>query len=248
MGKLSATIITKNEEQNIERCLKSVNWADEIVVVDSGSTDSTVEICRKYNCKIIEANWLGFGLTKKLAVNSACCDWILSIDADEEVTPELKNKILSIFLTKPDYSGYRIKRKSFYLGKQIKHCGWNRDYPLRLFNRKFGNFNEKLVHESVNVEGKTKKIEEQLLHFTYPTIQTHIQKMNHYTDLIAEEKVNKNKKSGISLAVIRGLLQFLKTYLFQLGLLDGKQGLILAINSAFYTYLKYIKLWEKTKK
>ena len=134
-NKISAVIITKDEEKNIERCLKSLDWVDEIVVVDSGSTDKTIEICKKYNCTIVYSDWLGFGRTKKLAVNTASNDWILSIDSDEEVTPELRNKIKEI-LTNPEFEAYRVKRKSFYLGKMINHCGWGSDYPLRLFNRK----------------------------------------------------------------------------------------------------------------
>ncbi len=248
MQRLSVTIITKNEEKNIERCLTSVAWADEIIVVDSGSTDRTVELCRKFRCKVISSEWLGFGLTKKLAVDSAANDWILSIDADEEVTPELKNKILSMLQTAPKYDGYRIKRKSFYLGKMIRYCGWNRDYPLRLFNRDCGNFNRKSVHESIKISTQSGKIEEPLFHYTYPTIHSHIQKMNHYTELIAEEKAGNAETSAVVSAVLRGTLQFLKSYLFQYGILDGKEGLILSINSGYYTYLKYIKLWEKTRK
>ena len=163
--KLSVTIITLNEEKNIERCLRSVQWADEIIVTDSGSTDRTVEICRKYTDKVLQIEWLGFGKTKKFAVDAATNDWIFSIDADEQVTDELKNKIQQI-MKKPSAQAYRIKRKSLYLGKIINHCGWGRDYPLRLFDRKAGNFNDKLVHETVEITGKILKINEPLLHYT----------------------------------------------------------------------------------
>ncbi len=243
---LSVTIITLNEEKNIERCLKSVLWADEILIVDSGSTDKTLEICKKYNCKIIQTEWLGFGPTKKLAVKFAAHDWILCIDADEQVTEELKQRIGQI-LANPQAVGYRIKRKSFYLGKMINHCGWDRDFPLELFNRQFGNFNDKLVHEFVVLSGEVKKIKQPLLHYTYPSIASHIKKMDKYSQLGAESAAQKGKSATISGAIIRGIIKFIKMYFLQLGFLDGKIGFVLCYNSAFGTYLKYLKLWEKNR-
>lgn len=243
MHKLSVTIITKNEEKNIARCLNSVAWTDEIIVVDTGSTDRTIEICKNYNCQIFKTDWKGFGPAKKLAVYYATYDWILSIDADEEVTEALKIQIQHI-LQNPQYNGYKIKRAAFYLGKLIRHCGWNRDYPLRLFNRNFGNFNENIVHESVKIEGPIGKIEQSFLHDTYPTIQLHIAKMNDYAALGARQLFDKGKSSSIMGSIIRGVFKFLKMYLFQAGFLDGKTGLVLSYNSAFGVYLKYLKLWE----
>lgn len=241
---LSVVIITKNEQENIARCLTSVQWADEIVVLDNGSTDRTPEICHHFNCKFIETKWLGFGLTKKLAVDSAVHDWIFSIDSDEQVSEELKLSIQNI-LKKPDYNGYRIKRISFYLGKKINHCGWERDYPLRLFNRTVGNFNEKPVHESVVIPGRIGKIEAPLFHHSYPTIASHIIKMNRYAELAAQESFQKGKSSTVLSAIFRGLFKFIKMYFLQRGFLDGRVGFILCCNSAFGVYLKYIKLWEK---
>lgn len=244
--KLSIAIITKNEEHNIERCLKSVQWADEIVVVDNGSTDRTPAICLKYTPKVIHSDWLGFGPLKQLAVNSATHDWILSIDSDEEVSALLKAKILNI-LENPLFDGFRIKRESFYLGKKIRYCGWQRDFQLRLFNRKFGNFNDKSVHESVNLSGTIGTIAAPLYHYTYPTVQSHIEKMNRYTELGSELLVKKNKTASIGGAVLRGLTKFFKMYVLQLGFLDGKIGFVLCYNSAFGVYLKYLKLWEKNR-
>jgi len=243
---LSVTIITLNEEKNIERCLKSVAWADEIVVVDSGSSDDTINICQQFGCKIIQTTWLGYGPTKKQAVESATNDWILSIDADEEVTDELRVKIRTI-LESPLSQGYRIKRKSFYLGQVVQHCGWDRDYPLRLFNRRYGNFNDKQIHESVEITGQISQIEEPLLHYTYPTLSSHILRLDKYSELGAEAAFQKGKTVSIIGAVMRGLLKFIKMYFLQLGFLDGKIGFVLAYNSAFGVYLKYIKLWEKNR-
>lgn len=244
--KLSVTIITKNEEHNIERCLKSVQWADEIVVVDDGSTDRTPEICRRYTSKVIHSEWLGFGLLKRLAVDSATHDWIFSIDSDEEVSEALRLKIQNI-LKNPEYQGYRIKRVSFYLGKRIRFCGWQRDYQLRLFNRRYGNFNEKIVHESVRITGEVGKIEAPIFHYTYPTIHSHIERMNWYADLGLEKLITNKKSSSIAGAVVRGIAKFIKMYFFQRGFLDGKVGFVLCCNSAFGVYLKYMKLWEKKR-
>lgn len=243
MNKISAVIITNNEANNIERCLKSLSWVDEIVVVDSYSKDNTVEICNRYNCKVIQTEWNGFGNTKKFAVDNASNDWIFSIDADEEVTDELKVRILDV-LKEPKYNGFNIKRKSYYLGKEIKYCGWNNDFPLRLFNKNYGNFNSKEVHESVLLNGSKLKIYEPLLHYTYPTISLHISKMNRYTDLSLKE-IDNDKNYSILISILLGVNKFLKMYILQKGFLDGKAGLVLSLNSAFGIYLKYIKVWQQ---
>jgi glycosyltransferase involved in cell wall biosynthesis len=244
MNKLSVTIITKNEEKNIGNCLSSVDWVDEVIVLDSGSEDHTLEVCTLYpNVKIHRTHWLGFGKTKKKAVDIASHDWILSLDADEEITLELKKRIQRI-LENPQADGYSIKRKSYYLGKKINHCGWDRDYPLRLFNRTKGNFNDAIIHESVKIDGKKEKIHEVILHYTYPTILSHIKKIGHYSDLGAKkQQVN---KGSIGKAVWRGIFKFIKMYFLQRGFWDGKIGLVLSINSAYGVFLKYLKLWELT--
>ncbi len=241
---LSVAIVTKNEQHNIERCLKSVQWADEIVVVDNGSTDRTPEICRQYASKVVlQPEWPGFGLLKQLAVNSAAHNWILSIDSDEEVSEGLRLEIQKI-LEQPMYRGYRIKRQSFYLGQLIRFCGWQRDYPLRLFDRRFGNFNDNIVHESVQLNGPVAKIEQPILHFTYPTVRAHIERMNRYTDLGLSKLIAQRRSSSVIGAVMRGVAKFFKMYLLQQGFRDGRIGFVLCYNSAFGVYLKYLKLWE----
>ncbi len=244
---LSVVIITKNEQRNIEDCLTSVKWADEIVVVDSGSTDKTVDMCRKHNCRVIEVEWLGFGRTKQYAVNQAKNDWILSIDADEQVTANLRDEIESLLEYKPRYHGYKVPRQSTYLGRAIRHSGWDRDRPLRLFHRQFGAFNEKPVHESIEINGKTGELTSTLLHHPYPDMQTHIDKMNLYTDLAAGELAAAGRRSTPLCAITHGAAKFIKMYFLQRGFLDGTAGFILAKNSAFGVYLKYIKLWQKTR-
>jgi len=246
MEKLSVCIIAKNEQENIARCLDSIKWVDEILVMDSGSVDQTVQICQEYSCKIVKMPWHGFGPAKKALADITKNNWVLSVDADEVISEELAVRIKTI-LSKPNYTGYRIKRKSYYLGELINHCGWNRDYPLRLFNKEYGTFNEKAVHESVQIDGTIARVEEPILHFTYPTLHTHVRKMIHYAELSAEQKLKEGKRSSIGKAVLAGFLKFIKMYFLQLGALDGKTGLLLCLNSAYGVYLKYMILWEKTR-
>ena len=242
-NKISAVIITKNEEHNIERCLKSLHWVDEVVVVDSGSTDRTLEICRKYNCKIIETEWLGYGITKQLSVNTAHHDWVLSIDADEQVTPESVDVIKSV-LESPKHHAYKIKIKSFYLGKAIKHSSWGNEFKLRIFNKKFGNYNDNEIHESIIIEGETSQIKAEFNHYSYPTISSHVNKMDRYTDLQAVELKRKGKQYSLFTTVLLSMNKFISMYFFHLGFLDGKEGFILCSNSAYGVYLKYLKLRE----
>ena len=245
-NKLSVAIITKNEEKNIGRCLASVQWADEIVVVDSGSTDLTLNVCRLYKCKIIQTKWQGFGKTKQFAIDSTSNEWVLSLDADEEVSEDLKNKIIDI-LKNPDKKAYKIKRTSFYLGKEVKHCGWNKDFPLRLFNKRFASFNDKIVHESVQTKEKKGIIYDVIYHYSFPTLRTHLDKMIKYSELGAESLFQKGRKSSIGNAVFRGIFKFVKMYFLQAGFLDGKTGLLISFVSGFGVSYKYFRLWELNK-
>lgn len=245
MNTLSAVIITKNEERNIERCLKSIkNLASEIVIVDAFSIDNTIKICENYDCKIFQKEWNGFGIAKKFAVEQTENDWVFSIDADEEVTESLSKKIKEI-LVDPKFNIYKIKRKSFFLGKEIKHCGWNRDYPKRLFNKNYGNFNSDTVHESVIMEGERGKIESPIFHYTYPTIKAFVNKMNLYSELNSEKLFNEGRKVTVINSIFYGFIRFIKMFFFDLGFLDGKKGFILCAITSYGVFLKYIKLWSK---
>ncbi len=247
MENLSAVIITLNEEKNIGRCLRSLDWVNEIVVVDSGSTDRTVSICRSFGARVVETKWKGFGPTKRFAVEQASYDWIFSVDADEEVTAALRAKIRALLQNPNPQIAYRIKRFPYYLGQRIRYCGWQKDYPLRLFNRRFGNFNLKAVHEGVEFKGTVRYLQEGLNHFTYPTLSDHIRKINRYSELSLQEMPDEKKGSVLG-AVWRGWFKFFKMYFLKGGFLDGPTGFVLCLNSAFGVYLKYLKLWERQGK
>ena len=249
MNKLSVVILTKNGMPTIAKTLKSISWADEILVVDSGSTDETLNECKKYNnCKIIKTYWRGFGKQHHFAVNSCKNDTIFLVDQDETVTNQLKKKLESLLIQNELTSAYRIKRNTFYIFAMIKHC-WSSDYPVRLFNRKYFNFcNISVPHEYVEGKGKRIKINQLILHYSFNSFSSHIKKMDLYTSNGAKHLFTNGNKSSIIKAVAKGIFMFTKLYILRLGFLDGKLGFILAINSAYYSYLKYLKLWELIKK
>ncbi len=241
--KISAAIITKNEEHNIRRCLEAVKWVDEIVIVDSGSTDKTLDICREYGCKIIETGWHGFGPQKKMATDACSHDWVLSVDADEEVTPELAAEIQSLLEQEKLLAGYRIKWLSYYVTDWIRHSGWNRTWKTKLFDRTCGNFNDSLIHEKVVVKGEKANLRGLLKHHTYPDLDTVARKIDDYSRMGADMLRDKGKQSGLFSAYAHGFAVFAKMYLFNFGFLDGRIGLVLATNYAFATYYKYLRLW-----
>jgi len=240
---ITASIITKNEEMNITRCLNSLLWVDEIIIVDSGSNDKTVQICKDFGCKIIETSWLGFGQTKQLGVEAAKNDWILSIDADEEVSLNLAHKIKDT-LPSTTKKAFEIRRKSFYIDKLIKYSGWKNDYPVRLFNRKYAKFDSRKVHEKIILDcGAPGRIKECLNHFPFPNIETHIKKINLYSTLGANALFERKKKYLFVYPFLAGLYKFFKTYFLRKGFLDGREGLLLSLLSSLYVFLKYMKLW-----
>lgn len=245
---LSVAVIVKNEEKNLPQMLASIAWADEIVVLDTGSQDNTIAIAKKAGCKVYQSEWLGFGICKQLAVDYCTNEWILSLDADEVVTKKLQVKINEIIKAEPKYAGYRIKRKSFYLNKMINHCGWNKDYTLRLFRKDKGKFNQKLVHESVQINGAIGYLEESLLHYTYPTINSHLERMILYSDLASSSLWEKKKKASLFGSFCRANWKFFTMYILKLGFLDGQIGFILCYNSAMGVFWKYSKLWELNRK
>jgi glycosyltransferase involved in cell wall biosynthesis len=247
MNRISAIIITYNEEKNIRRCLESVKWCDEIIVVDSQSSDKTKEIAREYTDKIFLGLWEGFGEKKNFAREKASGPWILSVDADEEISEDLKKEIKEKINSENPKAGYFIPRKSQFLGKWILHSGWYPDYVLRLFQKEQGKFNQKLVHESAIVEGETEYLKNEILHYTYPNLEIYLDKLNVYSSLYAKMRVPEGKKTGWGKIIFHPLAIFFKMYFLKKGFLDGKEGLILALCSAFHTLVKYTKLWQLQK-
>lgn len=239
---ISAIIITKNEENNIRDCLNSISWVDEIVVVDSGSSDATVSICKEFGCIVQETDWPGFGPQKNRALALATKPWVLSIDADERVTPELRDEIQALIQSEPQQNGFEPPRSSNFCGRFMKHSGWYPDHVLRLFRRESARFTDDIVHERVICEGAIRKLSNPLLHYTYDTLFQAVEKANLYSDLGAEKLFKEGKRSGLTKAVLKGFWAFFRTYLLRAGFLDGKQGLMLAITNAEATYYKYAKL------
>jgi glycosyltransferase involved in cell wall biosynthesis len=240
---LSVIIITKNESAHIGSCLQSLVWADEIIVLDSESEDDTVEICKRYTDSVFISDWPGFGIQKQRALEKAQGDWVLSIDADEIVTTELRMEIEKA-IQQQEFNGYYIPRLSSYCGKQIRHGGWWPDYVLRLFRRNVGYFTESVVHERIVVQGEIGKLTSPLLHDAFVSLDEVLHKVNSYSSLGAEMLHQKGVQSSISKAVFKAFWIFIRTYWLKAAFLDGRQGLMLAISNAEGTYYKYAKLLE----
>ena len=239
--KLSVIIITKNESEHIIRCLQSVAWADEIIVFDSGSTDNTVELCKAITPHVFETDWPGFGAQKQRALDKATGNWILSLDADEQINQALKLEIQQA-IQNNTYLGFEIPRLSSYCGKEIKQGGWWPDYVLRLFKKDQGNFSDSLVHERVIVKGATGKLTSPILHESYTSLEEVLSKTNHYSSLGAKMLFEQGKDSSLMMAVVRALWTFFRTYLLKTSFLEGEKGFMLAISNAEVTYYKYLKL------
>ena len=240
--KLSVTIITYNEEKFIRDALESVKWADEIVVIDSLSTDRTVEICKEYTAQVYQIPWHGYVEQKNLATEKTSHDWVLNIDADERVSEGLAEEIRQALSVTPQYAGYFMPRKTYYLGDWINHCGWYPDYKLRLFYKHAGKWVGKALHEKFGVQGATAYFQHDLDHYSYENISDHIQKMNNFTSIAAAHKHGHVNGAGI---LLRTFFTFLKKYILQQGFRDGTRGIIVSLLSAFSVTLKYAKLWER---
>ncbi len=241
MSSLSVIIITKNEAHNIEDCLQSVAWADEIVVIDSGSNDNTLDICKKYTDKVFVRDWPGYGVQKQRALEMATSEWVLSIDADERVSPELKNEILQV-ITDVHYDGYEIYFKSEYCGKMIRFGDWWNDKQAVLFRRTKAKFVSALVHEGIDIEGRIGKLKGKIYHLAFPNLSTVLKKMNDYSNASAEQKIRQGKRGGLVKAITHGLWTFVRGYILRLGFLDGREGFLLAVSNAEGTYYRYLKL------
>lgn len=241
---ISAVLIAFNEEQRIADCLSSLHWVDEIVVVDSGSSDATKEIARRFTDKVFDMPWRGFGPQKQAAVELASHDIIFSIDADERVTPELIEEITNI-LTKSDMAScYSVPRRTFLGENEIRHCGWYPDRTVRLFDRTQAGFSDDPVHERVITCGVVQKCHNHLLHFSFSGIKDMLVKMNLYTDIASRRMYERGRRFNLSYITLRPIFTFFKTFVLQAGFLDGVPGLTVALSNSFSVFVKYVKLRE----
>jgi glycosyltransferase involved in cell wall biosynthesis len=248
---LSVCIITLNEEANIVRTLKSVSGiADEVIVVDSGSTDATVSLAQAHGAKVFVEPWKGFAAQKNSSLAKATSDWILSLDADEEVSPDLAESISALLkgTTPPQYAGYTMNRRNLYFGKWIKRCGYYPDPKLRLIQRGAAEFELRAVHEDMKMSEPKGHLDGDLIHHAYPTLESFIEHANRYSSLGAG-MVAAERKVGFSFIniVLRPMVRFIYSYFFRGGFLDGKEGLLVLMNHAAYVSWKYAKAWEMSR-
>jgi glycosyltransferase involved in cell wall biosynthesis len=248
MHDLSIVIITKNEAANIRACLESVAWADEIVVVDSGSTDETVAICKEFGALVHVHDWPGFGVQKNRALGYATRDWVLSLDADERVTPELRAEIEAVLKDSRAVDSYFVPRLSNYCGRFMYHSGWYPDLLPRLFRRGKARFSDDLVHERLIVEGSSGKLKGLLLHYAFEGMEEVLHKVNQYSTAGAAMMHKRGRKASLSGAVLRGLWSFFRTWILRGGILDGREGFMLAVSNAEGTYYRYLKLMLLNRK
>ena len=240
---LAVTVITRNEAKRLRACLDSVAFATEIIIVDSGSTDGTVALAKEYGAKVTQTlDWPGFGAQKNRAVDLATSDWVLSIDADERVTPQLREQILAA-IARNDHAAYAISRRSSFCGQYMRHSGWYPDRIVRLFRRGSARFSGDLVHESLQVRGSVGQLDGDLLHESFDDFESVLDKVNRYSTAGAQALHAKSVKGSFGKALGHAWWAFLRTYIVQRGFLDGKLGLALAISNAQGTYYRYLKLW-----
>jgi glycosyltransferase involved in cell wall biosynthesis len=241
--KLSVVVITKNEEAVIARCLESVAWADEVVVVDSGSTDRTLEISRSLGAKVhVTPDWPGPGTQRNRAIDLSSGEWILALDADEWVPPALRDEIVALLNGAPDAVAYRIPRLSSYCGRYMRHGGWWPDPVSRLFKRGAARYGGGIVHDHLLVEGRMGKLRAHLMHEAFTDIDEVLGKLNSYSSWGAQALREKGGSGGIASAVAHGCWTFVRTYVLHGGFLDGREGFMLAVSNAEGAYYKYVKL------
>jgi glycosyltransferase involved in cell wall biosynthesis len=241
---VGVTVITLNEGANIDACLASVAWADDILVVDSGSTDDTVERARARGARVIVRDWPGYAAQKNFAAGQSGHDWILSIDADERVTPALAAEIRAVVASASGAAGFRIPRVTWHLGRWIRTTDWYPDYQLRLYDRRRASWPIRLVHESVHAEGPVAYLKEDLQHYAYRDIAHHHESMNRYTTLAARQMYEAGRRATFADLALHPPLAFLRNYVLKRGFTDGYPGFIISTMNAYYVFLKFAKLRE----
>lgn len=246
MPTLSVILITRNEEANLRDCLTSLGGlAQQVVVVDTASTDRTIEIATEWGATLSQpADWPGFGPQKNRALDLATGEWVLSLDADERLTPELRSEIAAVLANPEKATCFAIPRLSWYCGRFIRHSGWSPDYVDRLFKRGTARFSDDLVHERLIASGPVAKLASPMLHYSFMDFSQVLQKIDRYSSASAQQAFAKGKKSSPTKAILHGIWSFVRTYFVRLGFLDGPHGYALAVSNAQGTYYRYMKLWQ----
>lgn len=247
--KITATVITLNEEHNIAEAIESLSWADEIIVVDSQSADRTAEIARGFTDRVFVRPWPGYSAQKNFAAEQAGHNWIFSLDADERISRELANEIAQLRGgSEPEAAGFEMSRLTFYLGRWIKHSGWRPDYKVRLYDRKRARWRGDYVHETLETDGKIERLTGDILHYTVRDASEHHLRMDRYTTLAAEQAYSQGKRASTLSLLVSPTVVFLRSYILKLGFLDGVPGLAIARFAAHYEFLRNLKLWEMRMK
>ena len=241
--KLTVTVITLNEAAHIEAALASVAWADEVIVFDSGSSDGTVEIARRRATRVEVGDWPGYGAQKNRAAELASHDWILSLDADERVTPALAEEIRRV-LENPTATGYRIPRVTWYLGRWIRSTDWYPDLQLRLYDRRAARWNLRQVHEGVEMAGRPGRLRHEIQHYAYRDVSHHLATIDRYTTLAANQWIADGGRTSALAVVVHPPLAFLRNYVLRGGFRDGGAGLLVSVLNAYYVCIKQVKRWE----
>ena len=246
-GKLTIIVPTKNEEHNVRECLESATWADELIVCDSFSTDRTCEIARGYTPNVVQHEYVHSAAQKNWIIPQAAGEWVMILDADERITPALRDAARNA-IRDGDRDGWRIARQTYFLGKRIRHCGWDRDYPLRLFRRDAGRYQDRAVHSTVVVDGKVGRLTEHLEHYTDPNLKNYFEKFDRYSTLAAADLFRRGVRARWWHLLLKPPAKFTKMYLLRLGVLDGFHGLLLCGLAGMSTFARYAKLWEMNRR
>jgi glycosyltransferase involved in cell wall biosynthesis len=246
--RISATVICRDEADRIAACLESVAWCDEVLVVDSGSTDGTLEIARKHATRVLERAWPGYAAQRDFALQQAAGDWVLCLDADERCTPALRDAIRTALAADPPLAGYAVRRHAFHLGRWIDHGGWYPDWKLRLVRRGRARGGGVEPHEKLIADGPVGRLEADLEHYTYRDYADHLRTVQRFSDVVSDEWVKQGRRFSLVRALLHPPVKFLECWLWKQGFRDGWPGLVIAATSAFYVFAKHVKLWEKNRR
>lgn len=247
MTPLSLVVITRNAEKDLARCLQSVKFASDILVLDCGSQDRTQEIAKQNGARVVVEEWRGFGPQRRRATELAKHDWVLQLDADEALSPESQDELQQLLRTEPPEPAYRFPRLSFHMGRWIRHGGWYPDWQIRLYDRRRANWDNALIHEKVQAE-RVGTLKQPIQHWVFSSLTHQIETNNRYSGLLAEELDKKGRRFRLIHLILKPKVKFFETYVWKLGFLDGLPGFIIAVGAAYSVFLKWSKLWERQRK